>query len=1079
VVLALVAAAARAGAADTGCTFYVRAGFVPAGGAADGRSPATALSRIADAAQLINNPGQAVCVGPGVYLEGSLKSPIDGAPSLPVTFRGDPTGASTGDPPGRVVIQPPPPDPVEGTAPVAFALLERKYVTIEGFTIMGFPEAGIQVQSPNQEPLDTAQITVRSNVILGNRTGVLVRSASDILVINNLIYTNTEDGVAVGTGRRRALDVTVLNNTLYENGGMGIRIGDSDAVSSGALVLNNIASGNFVSGIGVAAPSACGYVAGYNLVHGVKPYAPSTPVNAAYDLVADPMFVDPAGADGVVGWALVSGVLVDRSADDDFRLRRRHGEASPAIDAGYAAAAALGIEGVAGEGDTADADAVDLGYHYDAAPSRSAVPPLPEAFMPLYVRRSGDDRNDGKSPQRAKASITAAASLAKAGVVVIVGPGTYGEANIGPASYSGRVTFRADPTGVASGDPAGPVLVDPSLLPPGSSKDTGFLLGQSCSARVEGFHVRFALDAGIQVQEGSDGAVVRDNVVFSSRRGIDIWRSDDVSVINNLAYDNDTGCISVFGRARRPVVRNNTCYLSVDGNGLTLGAANTPVTSARVEYNIFARSGLNGIYARDAYTGRYNVYFENGAGHYGASAERKEGDLVDVDPLFVDPPGEDGRLGGTAYVDDRFELQQLAAGQDENSPAVDLGVVSAKEVDLAGRTTRSDGVGDAGRVDVGYHYPIRPIDTLYVAPDGDDANSGRSADLPLRTVREALRLAEDGVRVRVAAGSYREIDLRPAAGVTVAGAGADATVIDGGGGNSVFDVRAADVTLTGLTVTGAADVGIRGRADRLRVVDCRVIENRERGILLREGSDGLVFNSVVAGNGSSGIVIGSASSGATGVTVAQTTVYGNGGFGLAVGVDSAVASAEAALVNNVVAGNALKGVAFGDRSAPSAQVGYNCNADGYRNLAEPETDLPGDPLLVAPAQGDFHLQQAAAGQVATSSCVDAGWRGAAQLQLGQASTRSDGGADLGRVDVGYHYQMGQFDPGVVPLLRFGDPRGDCDADGVTRVNELVMAVGIALGSQSLAGCPTLDVDGDGRVTIEEVLAAVNALLASN
>lgn len=54
--------------------------------------------------------------------------------------------------------------------------------------------------------------------------------------------------------------------------------------------------------------------------------------------------------------------------------------------------------------------------------------------------------------------------------------------------------------------------------------------------------------------------------------------------------------------------------------------------------------------------------------------------------------------------------------------------------------------------------------------------------------------------------------------------------------------------------------------------------------------------------------------------------------------------------------------------------------------------------------------------------------------------------------------------------------GDCDGDGMVAVNEIVQAVGIALGESSASVCPAADVDGDGTVSISELLAAVNASL---
>lgn len=54
--------------------------------------------------------------------------------------------------------------------------------------------------------------------------------------------------------------------------------------------------------------------------------------------------------------------------------------------------------------------------------------------------------------------------------------------------------------------------------------------------------------------------------------------------------------------------------------------------------------------------------------------------------------------------------------------------------------------------------------------------------------------------------------------------------------------------------------------------------------------------------------------------------------------------------------------------------------------------------------------------------------------------------------------------------------GDCDGDGVVRVNELVAGVRIALEQAALSTCQSFDDDGDGRVTVAELVRGVNALL---
>ena len=66
---------------------------------------------------------------------------------------------------------------------------------------------------------------------------------------------------------------------------------------------------------------------------------------------------------------------------------------------------------------------------------------------------------------------------------------------------------------------------------------------------------------------------------------------------------------------------------------------------------------------------------------------------IDDDPCFVSGP-----LGD-------YYLSQIAAGQAFDSPCVDAGSDTAANLGMDIFTTRTDQIGDAGVVDMGYHYP--------------------------------------------------------------------------------------------------------------------------------------------------------------------------------------------------------------------------------------------------------------------------------------------------------------------------------------------------------------------------------------
>lgn len=195
-------------------------------------------------------------------------------------------------------------------------------------------------------------VRIRDNVVFSNRdAGLLLRTSPDAAAVNNLVYANGGPGIAVGVGDSRPTTGTlVMNNTIFANGSWGIVIGSGSAASTGTMIRNNILQQNVHGGITATSAALPGLTVEFNINN--DGYGDN--VTASTDLTVDPQFVAPAGADGVLG--------NDQFADDDFRVQPN----SPAIDAGSAPAAELGISGSAVLELTGDEGIVDLGYHYGA-----------------------------------------------------------------------------------------------------------------------------------------------------------------------------------------------------------------------------------------------------------------------------------------------------------------------------------------------------------------------------------------------------------------------------------------------------------------------------------------------------------------------------------------------------------------------------------------------------------------------------------------------------------------------------------------------------------------------------------------
>lgn len=195
---------------------------------------------------------------------------------------------------------------------------------------------------------------IRNNVIVSNReAGILLRNAPRTAVINNLIYANGDDGISIGVGAEQpAQQAVVANNTIYANAGWGLTVGTNGVPSTEAVVRNNIIDANLRGGVAAARGSADGLALDYNLRNDAN--YESVPGNDN-DFEGDPLFVSPAGVDGLLGG--------EGFEDDNLRLQPN----TPARDAGSAPAGELGITGSAIEGLAQDTGIVDVGFHYGAS----------------------------------------------------------------------------------------------------------------------------------------------------------------------------------------------------------------------------------------------------------------------------------------------------------------------------------------------------------------------------------------------------------------------------------------------------------------------------------------------------------------------------------------------------------------------------------------------------------------------------------------------------------------------------------------------------------------------------------------
>lgn len=240
---------------------YVRTGGKDTNSGGD---PANALKTIGKAAQLARS-GYTIIVGSGTYHEGGITNARTQmvAPQA-LSFIADAGGNQTGDAAGAVTL-----DGTGTGSSAGFNLSSAPGSVIDGFTITGFPDAGIVIKSSSDD------FTIQNCIITDNPgDGIRIQDSASVLIFNNLLSGNGGNGIGIVGGISGSPNARVLSNTVVGNGTAaaaprGITIGTSKTASPNALVHNNIVQGNSGDAnikVFTSPRSDLGYDGDYNLV---------------------------------------------------------------------------------------------------------------------------------------------------------------------------------------------------------------------------------------------------------------------------------------------------------------------------------------------------------------------------------------------------------------------------------------------------------------------------------------------------------------------------------------------------------------------------------------------------------------------------------------------------------------------------------------------------------------------------------------------------------------------------------------------------------------------------------------------
>jgi predicted outer membrane repeat protein len=352
---------------------------------------------------------------------------------------------------------------------------------------------------------------------------------------------------------------------------------------------------------------------------------------------------------------------------------------------------------------------------------------LPDEIDTLYVDDDATPGGDGSSWSSAFAHPQDAVNAASDGSEIWVAAGTYTRINISDTSVLNMAAgvslyggFFGNEIVRDQRDP----LIHKSILDGGNV--CKHVVKGASNATIDGFSIRGGLADSTTFPDGLGGGMYNDAVSnltvnkcgFVFNRAIyggGIYNSGCASItiqhcifIGNTA-DSDGGAIKTVNGA--PLVKNCLFIGNQADNGAAISVENSSPNIMNCTFSTNSATNFGGaiygsasasfsilnsiLWGDYAGNGDEEIHMNNLPGPTVSSSCIEHG-YVGTGNISGDPNFVTGDLGD-------FYLSQVAAGQASTSACVDSGSGTSSERGLAERTTRTDGVGDSGTVDMGFH----------------------------------------------------------------------------------------------------------------------------------------------------------------------------------------------------------------------------------------------------------------------------------------------------------------------------------------------------------------------------------------
>ena len=769
----------------------------------DGLSKGNAFRRI-HKAMSVATAGATIYVGAGRYFD-ELRAVHSGTSSSPIRFVADTKGTKTGDA-GAVSTE------------KRIEIFDKHHIHFTGFKLTRGGN-GIQTRNATGIKIDQCES-------FGNYRSFDIQRGSAIEISRTIVRNNSSEGVRVTGGT-----VIATNCLFVSNGDSGIQVDDN---SARVTVRHCTAANNRDDGIdvdhGTATITNC--ISAYNKDDGFDGNKNTTHShNLAFrngsrdfegisrsgtEIIADPKFKNAAG--------------------NDFHLA----DGSPAIDK------ATGSESVDIAGTSRPVGAGrDIGCYEGGSGGGGGGGSSDEYF----VRRSGNDRNDGRSKETAFRTIVKATLVARAGNTVYIGAGTYSEdpEHRVDGTSSNPIRFVGDKTGAKTGD-SGTILIRGDVTVDGAdytqfeglnftnsstvikwgncnggllkncdiSGGNNGLEAKNLTLTIEGCTFHDLRSDGAKLQEDSTVTIRKSVFAKSGKNGLRLDRAQSIT-IEDCKFDNNADdAVSANNVARLDIRRCS--LLSSGDDGLDIERTRAVVTDCLIAFNrddgvewergahmdlfhctvVGNRDDGVAIYeSGPTGTVRNNIIALNrdkGIENYGRVSHSYN--------LVYGNRGGDYRNTRTGTGEINVDPRFVSSGDfhlRNDSPAINKAVGTDSVLDLDSKKRPAGPKSEFGCYESGATGgpvdPPIPAGDYYVRTSGNDRNNGKSPDKAFRTIGKSVAVAKPGEKVFVGPGSYRE-------SVTVRSKGSTSknTVFQGDPTGKATGDRAGDVMFTRLEV---------------------------------------------------------------------------------------------------------------------------------------------------------------------------------------------------------------------------------------------------------------------------------------